>query len=258
MRFLICLIVAVVLSSCAKVEKQTITIATNPQGADITITDKDPKTGSVTKNMIGISPVDYTIIPVVTHNNFQDVEDDNEFSSSSRQEYKVVNEPRYTFLAKKEGYFSEEKALDDYDQVLKTGSFMIKLHKSPMWWATTESLAANRWINLIVNSKISNSDMWQRVVDAVTKRYSDLNKYDFKSGYLSTIQKIKTYKTARGTFLLSSKFIATIMENDPLTYRIKLESKWASGDGVTWYPYPRVFTEDAELITELMSRFQAY
>ncbi len=100
--------------------------------------------------------------------------------------------------------------------------------------------------------------MWQRVVDAVTKRFPDLKEYDFTSGYLVTVPKIKSFTTSRGTFLLRSKFIATVMERDPLTYRLKLVSEWSDREAVKWHLYPRVFKEDAELVEELMSRFQAY
>ena len=256
MRFLIYIIIAIVLSACAKVEEKTITITTNPQGANITVSENDPKTGNITKHNIGLSPVDYTITPKVVYNNSTTFDDDS--STGNQQGVTFEKNPQYTIFAKKDGYFSEEKSITDSDAVAKKGKFSIKLYKSPMWWDTQDSPATNQWINLIVSPDISNDDMWQRVIDAVTKRFVDLNDYDFNSGYLTTVIKTKSYKTKRGTFLLRSKFTATIMDKDPLTYRLKLDSQWSSGEGITWNPYPRVFTEDAELITELMSRFQAY
>lgn len=256
MRLVIYVIIAIVLSACAKVEEKIITIGTDPQGANITVSENDPKTGSITKHNLGLSPVNYKITPQVTYNNSASFDDD--FLTNQQKSVTFEKNPQYTILAKKEGYFNEEQSITNSDAVAKSGKFTITLYKSPMWWATTYSPATNQWINLVVNSEISNDDMWQRVIDAVTKRFTDLNNFDFKSGYLTTIVKIKSYETKRGKFLLRSKFTATIMDKDPLTYRLKLDSQWSSGEGVTWNPYPRVFTEDAQLIKELMNRFQAY
>lgn len=256
MKFIViaCLLV---MASCAKIEKQTITIDTNPQGAKIAIAEKYEITGEIVKQDLGLSPVNYEFIPQKKRKYNSPYQDDNHSMNNVQASSRIV-EPKYIVYASKEGYFSEKKPITDFDQISKTRKFEVRLEKSPLWWDTTTSNASNQWVNLIVNSDISDVDMWQRVVDAVTKRFPELKEYDFTSGYLVTVPKTKIYKTSRGPFLLQSKFIATVMERDPLTYRLKLISQWSNREGNKWSPYPRVFKEDAALVKELMSRFQAY
>lgn len=245
------ILLMLVMSSCAKIERKVVTFNTEPQGAEITIEEKNFKTGEVFTTVIGESPVDYEVSkPKST--SFE--EDDDRFPAPSGK----PKEPKYIVLAKKDGYFAEKKSIVDFDTLFESGRFIVPLDKSPLWWATTESAAVNQWMNLIVSSDISDVDMWQRIVDAVTKRFPELKEYDFTSGYLVSAPKVKLYKTSRGPFLLRSKFIATVMDRDPLTYRLKLDSHWSNMEGVKWSEYPRVFKEDAEMISELMSRFQAY
>ncbi len=244
------------MSACAKIEKTTVIIDTIPQGAEITVAEKVDKTGEIVKSDIGISPVEFNLVPQKMYDDTSDFGDEDVFNSQSRSIN--TSEPKYTIFASKDGYFAEKKSIYNFDDLLETGKFEVQLEKSPLWWATTTSNATNQWINLIVSSEISDVDMWQRVVDAVTKRFPELKEYDFTSGYLMSAPKEKMYKTSRGSFILRSKFIATVMERDPLTYRLKLISEWSNREGVRWNPYPRVFQEDAELVSELMSRFQAY
>lgn len=258
MRILHYCLVILIMSACAKVEKQEIIIDTNPHGAAITISEKNNKTGQVTKKDLGISPVKFKIIPEVVFEDNSSFEESSDSFSNGPRGVRKVTDPKYSVLAIKDGYFAEEQVMDNYNTILQSGKFVIKLKKSPLWWDTTLSDATNQWINLIVSPDITDKDMWQRVVDAVTKRYPDLKEYDFTSGYLVTMPKIKIYSTPRGSFILRSKFIATVMERDPLTYRLKLVSEWSTRERSEWHPYPRVFTEDAELVQELMSRFQAY
>ncbi len=245
------------MSACAKVEKTTIMIDTVPQGAEISIAEKENKTGEIVKKDIGISPVEFELIPQKMYDDDTSDFGEENFSKSKSRSINT-SEPRYTIFASKDGYFAEKQSIYDFDDLLKTGTFEVQLEKSPLWWATTTSSATNQWINLIVSSEISDVDMWQRVVDAVTKRFPELNKYDFTSGYLMSTPKEKIFKTSRGSFILRSKFVATVMERDPLTYRLKLVSEWSNREGAKWHPYPRVFHEDAALVSELMNRFQAY
>ena len=255
-KLLLIIYIAVILSACAKVEKQSITIESRPKGANIVMIERIDKTEKVVKQELGKSPVKYEMWP--PGHNYHTADDENDTEYEMEQVSLTDVDSKYTVLATKDGYFAEEKKILDYDRVFKTGKFIIELQKSPLWWNTTTSPAANEWVNLIVSPDITDVDMWQRVVDAVTKRFPDLKEYDFTSGYLLTESKVKTFTTSRGTFLLRSKFIATIMERDPLTYRLKIISEWSDRESNKWYPYPRVFKADAELVDELMTRFQAY
>ena len=244
------------MTACAKIEKQTIVIETDPDGAKIVVAERHKKTGMVVEKKLGISPVDFEI-------NHKEVRQVKESSNDDELDF-VPQSPtseadsKYVVTASKEGYFTEKKPILDYDALAEAGKFIITLEKSPLWWDTEPSDATNEWINLTVSSEISDVDMWQRLIAAVTKRYHELKEYDFKSGYLATVYKTKLFDTSRGTFLLRSKFIATVMGRDPLTYRLTLISEWANREGKIWHPYPRATKEDARLILEIMDRFQAY
>lgn len=244
------------MSACASIEKESIIINTKPQGAEITVSEINNETGRLEKIVIGISPVDYQIVPQSSPTQVASFDDDD---SGYRSPVRRGNTtPQYTFHATKEGYFSEEKAIEDYRAVNDTGQFLIRMEKSPLWWDTTLSEATNEWVNLTVNSEISDVDMWQRIISTVTKRFPGLKEYDFTSGYLLTEDKMKRFETTRGVFYLRSKFIATVMSRAPLTYKLKIVSEWSNRETTEWNPYPRAFKEDAELVTELMNRFRAY
>lgn len=239
-KLLITLIFFGLLTSCAKNERTSITIDTNPQGAKITLLENVDLSDSKIEKELGVSPVDF---PVFTKDG---------------QKLKTDSNHLVTFTAAKDGYFNETSSIPDLDQVIETGTFTIQLQESPLWSATESSNATNQWMQLIVNGDISAADMWQRVVAAVTRRFQELKEYDFNSGYLVSAAKIKKFNTARGVFLLRTKFIATVMERNPLTYRLKIESHWSDIEGTNWHQYPRVFKEDVALVKELMERFQAY
>jgi len=258
-RLLLCLLLALLGSGCSKIEKKIINIDTKPPGAKILLTEHDERTGKDVKKQLGTSPVQYEIVipEFARYSSSIPNDEDDEFSSAGT-EIKKIRNPKYVIKAEKDGYFAEEKQIVNYDSLFKSGRFRLVLEKSPMWWATSESPATNQWINLIINPEITPMEMWQRVVDAVTKRFPELKEYDYNSGYLVTEFMKKSFTTSRGTFLLRAKFIATVMETNPLTYRMKLVSEWSDQEESKWHPYPRVFVEDAELIEELMERFQAF
>lgn len=244
-----------VLPACAKVEKKSVIIDTIPQGAIISVTEIDQITKAVVEKEIGLSPVEFIVVPPKTEQN-SDIQQKDD--TSLKPVPTVHAQPKYTILATKEGFFKESSTIVDYEKLLESGKFEIQLQESPLWAATENSNATNEWMHLIVSKEISDGDMWQRVVDAVTRRFQELKEYDFNSGYLVSMPKTRKFDTKRGVFLLRTKFFATVMEREPLTYRLKIESHWSDVEGVKWFPYPRVFKEDAELVKELMERFQAY
>ncbi len=179
----------------------------------------------VDDSFIGTSPVSY------------------EFDFHTQKEYKI--------LAKKDGYFSERIDITSAKQIKP-----MNLAISPLWMDTAESPATNQWLLLVVNPNIEPLAVWQRMVDAVTKKFPDLEDFDYNSGYIKSSVKGKRYATKRGEFRLRTRFVATITEEDPLTYKIKILSEWTD-KGLNWYPYPRVFKKDARLIEEMVDRFSA-
>lgn len=258
-RLLLCLLLTLIVSGCSKIEKKLINIDTTPPGAKILLTEHDERTGKDVKKELGTSPVQYEIVipEFARYSSSMPNEEEDDFSSGGTRAT-GTRMPKYVIKAEKDGYFAEEKSIVDYDYLFKSGRFRLVLEKSPMWWATSESPATNQWINLIINPEITPMEMWQRVVDAVTKRFPELKEYDYNSGYLVTKFKKKSFNTSRGTFLLRAKFIATVMETNPLTYRMKLVSEWSDQEESRWHPYPRVFVEDGQLIEEVMERFRAF
>lgn len=193
-------------------------IRTNPENVDITL-DGVP---------LGNSPVTYT------------------FDFSAKEQYILT--------AKKNGYFSETKEITPTVVTGDPSQILVELLASPMWQATFVSPATNEWLRLIVDPGVNESEIWQRMVDATTKRFPELEEFDYNSGYIKSAVKIKRYDTPRGEFRLRSRFIAALADENPLTYKIKLVSEWTD-KGVEWYPYNRVFREDALLIDELVDRF---
>jgi hypothetical protein len=163
-------------------------------------------------------------------------------------------QPQYTLTAKKNGYFTETTEITPTSVAGEPSQILVELLASPMWQATFVSPATNKWLRLIVNPEADESDIWQRMVDATTKRFPELDEFDYNSGYIKSAIKTKRYATPRGEFRLRSRFIAALADENPLTYKIKLISEWTD-KGVEWYPYNRVFLEDALLIDELVDRF---
>jgi len=157
-------------------------------------------------------------------------------------------------MMKKTGYFTETTEVTSSDISGDSNEVFIKLIPSPMWQATFESPATNQWLRLIASPGVSEAEVWKQMVDATTKRFPDLEEFDYNSGYIKSAVKTKRYSTPRGEFRLRSRFVAALADQDPLTYKIKLISEWTD-KGVEWYPYNRVFREDALLIDELVDRF---
>ncbi len=169
--------------------------------------------------------------------------------SPKTYEFDFESTPEYTIFAKKEGHFSEKRLV-----TAKTSLETITLNPSPIWKDTAESSATNEWLLLAVNSDITPEDIWQRMVDAVTKRFPNLEEFDYRSGYIKSGIKAKRYQTPRGEFRLRTQFVATVTKEQPLTYKIKLLSEWTD-KGLQWHLYPRVFKEDSALIEEMIERF---
>ena len=214
----ICLL-AVLLAGCATpVPTPETRITTTPDEATITIDNQAH----------GVSPISYL------------------FDFSGRDEYVIK--------AAKEGYFTETVVITPASISGEQPGLNIELQISPMWQSTTVSPATNEWMSLVVNPGIGAAEIWQRMVDATTKRFPELEEFDYNSGYIKSVLKGKRFDTPRGEFRLRSRFIAAVADEEPLTYKIKLISEWTD-KGVEWYPYNRVFIEDSLLIKELIDRF---
>jgi hypothetical protein len=203
---------------CATVPPPPMTITTDPPGAEVFVNDQ----------LAGISPFVYEF-------NFEAVENQ-------------------LVVARKEGYFTETLEVDATMVEAMQYNVILTMVESPMWHATTTSRATNDWLMVIVNPDISRREIWQRMIDAVTKRFPELEEFDVNSGYIKSVVKGRRFPTPRGEFRLRSRFVAAVANEDPLTYKIKVISEWTD-KGVAWHKYDRVFHEDDQLINELVDRF---
>jgi hypothetical protein len=211
-------IIGIFLGACATPPTPNMMISTEPAGAELYVNDV----------LVGTSPKKYQF-------NFEAL-------------------PEYLVVAKKEGYFTETMEVDQLVLEAAQSNVTLRLAESPMWQATTTSRATNDWLMVIVNPEISRSEIWQRMIDAVTKRFPELEEFDVNSGYIKSVLKGRRFPTPRGEFRLRSRFVAAVANEDPLTYKITIISQWTD-KGVAWHSYNRVFHEDSQLINELVDRF---
>jgi hypothetical protein len=162
---------------------------------------------------------------------------------------------KYVLLLSKEGFFEQEYLVDRDNPSLNKGGISIDLTPSPLWEATKTSPATNNWVQILVGTNLDAKAAWQIMIDAVIKRSSNVKELNYESGYLQTKYTVKKFDTKNGEFLLRCQLIATLVSSEPLIYRIKDVAEW-SGNGVQWHPYNRIFTEHAEMITEIEDRLR--
>jgi hypothetical protein len=160
---------------------------------------------------------------------------------------------QYVLTASKTGYFPQERVLDEKSEPAQNGMLRLVLAEDEAWKVTTTSEATNSWLRLQVDSRIEEDDVWQKLVDSVTSRYSSLEQLDNTSGYMRTIYQIRRFKGPIAEFRVRTRFLCSIASKTPLVYkfRIEAESSDATGD---WVPYARVFKEDAALVEEIQNR----
>ncbi|MBU1566231.1 MAG: hypothetical protein KJ630_11490 [Proteobacteria bacterium] len=159
-------------------------------------------------------------------------------------------------MVSKDGFFEQEYLVNRETPSLSKGEVTIDLTPSPLWEATKTSPATNNWVQILVGSNLEAKNAWQIMIDAVVKRSSNVKELNYESGYLQTKHTVKKFDTINGEFLLRCQLIATLVSSEPLIYRVKDVAEW-SGNGVQWHPYNRIFTEHAEMITEIQDRLQS-
>lgn len=214
------LILTLIISGCATPPKDT-EIRTNPAGASVTIDGlKEPQ-----------------VTPFV-----------HQFDFSKKN--------NFTLMITKDGFFEQEYVVKRNNPSLNSGAISIDLAPSPLWEATKTSPATNNWVQILVGANLDAKQAWQIMIDAVVKRSSNVKELNYESGYLQTKHTVKKFNTKNGEFLLRCQLIATLLSSEPLIYRIKDVAEW-SGNGVQWHPYNRIFTEHAEMITEIEDRLRS-
>jgi hypothetical protein len=165
--------------------------------------------------------------------------------------------PTTVVVASKEGYISEQIALNSGSSAIQGNELAIYLAEDEAYKATSTSDAANNWLRVQVEPSLTPDVVWQKLVDSVTGRYSSLEMIDAASGYMRSVYTIKKFKGPRGEFWVRTRFICSISSKTPLVYKMKIESETATEAASSqedWSPYDRVFKDDAQLIEEIQGR----
>ena len=203
-------------------QNKSATITSRPSQASVKIGDDE----------IGRTPTEYTF----------------NFANKNR---------RYSVWFSKAGYFDSVVTVTENSSQLSSGVIDAVLEDDPAWTTTSESEATNKWLRIPVDPAISHANAWQKVIDSVTSVYDSLEQLDQTSGYLRSTSRIKEFdKGPEGPFFVRTQFIGSISSADPLTYKIKLLSKrrLKSEPDESWKDFERVFSEDAQLVEELLGR----
>jgi hypothetical protein len=149
------------------------------------------------------------------------------------------------------GYIPVEQVVDRKET--KNGMLVIALEPDPVWAETTESEAANRWLRIHVAEEYDEPEMWKRIVDSVTTRYSVIEQMDPDSGYILSAAETRRFQRTGEMIAIRTKIVGAVSSEQPLIYRIKIVADWSKNGG-PWMQYDRVFKDDAELVEELHSR----
>jgi hypothetical protein len=160
--------------------------------------------------------------------------------------------PTVVVTASKTGYFNEQAVLDK-NTPIPDGQLKLFLAEDEAYNVTTISEAANNWLRIQIDSRLSPDTVWQKLVDSVTSRYPSLEMIDSLSGYMRSVYSVRKFKGGKGEFQVRTRFICSITSKEPLVYKMKIESEMSEARQ-DWVSYTRVFKEDAQLIEELQSR----
>lgn len=207
--------VVIFLASCSTV--RPLSVSSDPSGAMIKLDDHN----------VGVSPTTINL--------------------------DLKSKKAFLITASKSGYFDEVRLLSEESEPLKSGVLRLIMKEDEAWRVTTTSEATNNWMRVQVDARIAESDVWQKLVDSVTTRYTSLEQLDNSSGYLRTIYQVRRFHGLKEEFRIRTRFLCSIASKKPLVYKFRIESEQSSPRG-DWEPYSRVFKEDAAMIEELQNR----
>ena len=160
--------------------------------------------------------------------------------------------PTTVVTASKTGFLNEQVVVDKNTPMPK-GQLKLFLAEDEAYNVTSTSEAANNWLRVQVDPRLSSDVVWQKLVDSVTSRYPSVEMLDSNSGYIRSVYSIRKFKSSKNEYQIRTRFICTISSKEPLVYKMKIESEKAELRQ-DWEPYFRVFKEDAQLVEELQSR----
>jgi hypothetical protein len=195
----------------------TTTVKTNPDGALVSVDGKE----------IGNSPANYT--------------------------FDFLRQSVYRVTASKPGHFDASVSVAS-DGLVVPKVLTLNLKPDESYAQTTTTEATNRWLRIQVPESVKQDEVWQKLVDAVTGRYSGIEQMDNSSGYLRSAPTGRSFKDpSGGEFSVRTQFQGAVSSRSPIVYKVKIVSE-RSTPGGNWVPFDRVFKEDAELLDELQTR----
>ncbi|RMG19072.1 MAG: PEGA domain-containing protein [Planctomycetota bacterium] len=208
---------------------RVVEIRTEPTGAEILVDDQT----------VGTSPVTY---------GFDFADPDAIYKVTARKEGYVPSRKRVSQLHLDAA--AEERDGTEREFVL------IKLDEDESWTRTLPSPCANQWVEIQVDPNLDKKQVWERLVDTVTKYYPDLSNLDSEGGYISAKPKEKRFSRGpTATVLVRNQFFCSMASPMPLAYKVKIESK--INENGKWEPFDRVFQEDAPLLADLQAQLVA-
>ena len=105
--------------------------------------------------------------------------------------------PTTVVVASKEGYISEQIALNSDSSAIKGSQLPIFLTEDPAYQATTTCEADNNWLRVQVEPSLAADVVWQKLVDSVTGRYPSLEMIDNVSGYMRSVYVTQKFQEKR-------------------------------------------------------------
>ena len=132
--------------------------------------------------------------------------------------------PTPVVVASKEGYISEQIALNSDSSAIKGSQLPIFLTEDPAYQATTTCEADNNWLRVQVEPSLAPDVVWQKLVDSVTGRYPSLEMIDNVSGYMRSVYVTQKFQEKREELWVRTRFICSISSKTPLVYKMKIES----------------------------------
>lgn len=169
-------------------------------------------------------------------------------------------EAQFTIHGQKEGYVTVRKRVSQLhlNAALETRSdssdvpeyVLIKIDEDESWTQTSPCEAANKWHEITISPQLAEAQVWERLVDTLTKFYPEITNQDNESGYIVTRSKEKPFKRGpTSTVTVRNQFFCSMATRSPLVYKVKIESQINDNDG--WQPFERIFNDDARLIETL-------
>lgn len=166
----------------------------------------------------------------------------------------------YNIRAVKPGYLRYESTLCGKKAGPEAPSTLFfDMQKDDSEVASIQTDQANVDFEIIVNDELNDESAWQLVHQIVTDYFDAIEVSDRDTSYLRTAWAVQSF--SQNT--VRSRLIIKLSKNNPLTYKVKLNSE-ASGDALTsvkaderFRPWDRVLRKYENIVSDFATRIQA-